>query len=66
MPSHKHTRFTPTDPQTSGHAPVLKVKTHLKAGGCQMSTTRRWCRPPARRRAGQDAPQEAGSIIVYD
>ena len=32
MPSHKHTHFTPTNSQTSGHAPVLKVKTHLKAG----------------------------------
>jgi hypothetical protein len=33
MPSHKHTHFTPTDPQPSGQAPVLKVKTSLKAGG---------------------------------
>jgi hypothetical protein len=32
MPSHTHTRLTPTDPQTPGQAPVLKVKTHLKAG----------------------------------
>jgi hypothetical protein len=27
-----HTRFTPTDPPTPGQAPVLKVKTHVKAG----------------------------------
>src|SRR4029453_14511827 len=32
MPSHTHTCFAPTDPRPSGQAPVLKVKTHLKAG----------------------------------
>jgi hypothetical protein len=32
MPSHTHTRFAPTDPRPSGQAPVLKVKTYLKAG----------------------------------
>jgi hypothetical protein len=29
MPQHTHTRVTPTNSQTSGQAPVLKVKTHL-------------------------------------
>ena len=32
MPSYTHTHFTPTDPQTSVHAPMLRVKTHVKAG----------------------------------
>jgi hypothetical protein len=33
MPQHTHARVTPTNSQTSGQASVLKVKTHLKAGG---------------------------------
>jgi hypothetical protein len=37
MPSHQHMRVIPTDPQASGHAPVLKVKTHLKAGGLSLN-----------------------------
>jgi hypothetical protein len=39
MKSHMHPCFTPTDLQTSGQAPGLKVKTHIKAGSDPIGST---------------------------
>ena len=33
MQPHIHTSTAPTQPQAPTQAPVLKVKTHVKAGG---------------------------------
>jgi hypothetical protein len=51
MPQYTHTRVTPTNSQTSGQAPVLKVKTRIKAGGLHVNHNETLVQAPLRRRA---------------